>query len=307
MFKYTLRQIEFFVAAAETGSVSAAAVRHHVSQAGVSLALAQLEASLGVQLGMRRKSKGFTLTPAGSSFLREARQLLHQAHELQVSGYEAGHELSGRMALGCYSTLSPFILPPLIDAFSKTHPQVELSFVEDSSDALQQEMLTGKLDAVFIHQRHIIPGITAEIIQQRKPYVLLPPAHPLIELEEVPLMALQDMPMVLLDIPSVRENLLPAIRSCGMDPYVKWGSENFETVRALVARGHGYSILMQRPVFDVTYDGLSVAPRAIKDDVGRSDVCLAYPESPGTSRRMRRLIEYCLDLFPLHEREKPPN
>ena len=85
MPRYTLRQLEYLVTAAEAGSVAGAAARLNVSQPSISTAIAKLEDSLGVQLFMRHHAAGISLTPAGTRLMDEARNLLeraYQAHEV---------------------------------------------------------------------------------------------------------------------------------------------------------------------------------------------------------------------------------
>lgn len=299
MLRYTLRQLEYFVATADTGTLTGAAGRHHVSPAGVSLAISELESSLGARLCVRQQSKGVTLTPVGADFLVAARKLLHQARELEVSTTGEGGQLVGTMVLGCYSTLSPFVVPPILAEFAPQHPDLRVDVVEGSSDQLQADMLKGRYDAVIIHERHLIDGVAHEVVQRRVPYVLLPRAWDLAEQDAVAPGELDGRPMVLLDIPSVRDNLLPAIRRTGLDPRIAHRSANFETVRALVGRGMGYSLLMQRPPVDITYEGLPVRPRPFDREVGRSDVVLAFPMGHERSRRVRTLHAFCRSVFPL--------
>ena len=72
--RFSFRQLEYFVAAGETGSVTRAAQGSHSSQPTVSAAIAKLEASLGVQLFVRHHAQGLSLTPEGRRFLGEARR-----------------------------------------------------------------------------------------------------------------------------------------------------------------------------------------------------------------------------------------
>jgi len=97
MPNYTLRQLEYFVAVAETGTVTAAAAKVHLSQSAMSTALADLERLLAVQLVLRHHARGITLTAAGSRLLVEARQLLRQADELQSLATHLGGEVTGRL------------------------------------------------------------------------------------------------------------------------------------------------------------------------------------------------------------------
>jgi DNA-binding transcriptional LysR family regulator len=115
----SLRQLEYFVAAAEAGQMSAAAARFPVSQSAVSVAIAQLERTLGVQLFHRRKARGLSLTPAGTELFTDARRLLEHAVELEASAQTIGQEISGLLKIGCFPTLTPFYMPRVLDAFAQ--------------------------------------------------------------------------------------------------------------------------------------------------------------------------------------------
>ena len=71
--RYTLKQLQYFVAAAETGSVKLAAQQIPISQPSVSSAISQLEREFDVQLFLRHHAQGLSLTAAGRRMLREAR------------------------------------------------------------------------------------------------------------------------------------------------------------------------------------------------------------------------------------------
>ena len=74
--RYTLRQIEYFIATAETGSITLASERVNISQPSISTAIAHLEEELGTQLFIRRHAQGLSLTPAGRAVLAEAKRLV---------------------------------------------------------------------------------------------------------------------------------------------------------------------------------------------------------------------------------------
>tara|TARA_R110000868_G_scaffold6865_4_gene37990 strand:- start:5189 stop:6010 length:822 start_codon:yes stop_codon:yes gene_type:complete len=77
-----LRSLRYFCAAAELGSITAAAERCHVAQPSISHAIAQLEAEFELRLFSRSK-KGVSLTPAGEEFFQQARQLLSNAGQME--------------------------------------------------------------------------------------------------------------------------------------------------------------------------------------------------------------------------------
>jgi len=77
--RFTLRQLELFVAVCETASITLATEREHISQSAASSAIAQLERALGAQLLVRRHAHGVTPTPAGRQLLHRVRTVLREA------------------------------------------------------------------------------------------------------------------------------------------------------------------------------------------------------------------------------------
>jgi DNA-binding transcriptional LysR family regulator len=168
-----LRHLGYFVAAAEAGSMSAAAEQLHVSQSAVSMALADLERRLGVQLLLRHRAKGLTLTTAGRHVLPEARALLARAEDLTSEARDLGGSLSGRLVVGCFQTIAPFVLPPLLQAFGTAHPDVRLDFVENSLAGLQRALVDGECEAALLYDLDIRPGITTLLVHNMWPHVLV--------------------------------------------------------------------------------------------------------------------------------------
>ncbi|QKJ20115.1 LysR substrate-binding domain-containing protein [Microbacterium hominis] len=291
---FTLRQLEYFVAAAEHGSLSAAAAVCHVSTAALAQAVTELERSVGAQLLVRRRSKGVGLTAAGVAFLADARPLLRQAGDVQARVAERQHGLVGPLALGCYTTLVPFWVPAITADFIRPHPRLEMTVEEGDAAVLQQRMIEGYLDAVLTHRRHLVPGVEAHTVKPGRPYVLLPAAHPLAAMPAVTLEELRDLDYIQLDVPSVRDNQLANLRASGLDPHVRWRSSSFEAVRGMVGRGLGYTVLVQRSPVDLTYDGLPVRAVEIDGEIGHSDICIATTSDQRPSFRLQALIDFCV-------------
>src|SRR5262249_12707531 len=95
---YTLRQLQYFVAVSQARTLNEAASRCHVSPPALSLAISQLERSLGVKLLVRHRSKGTELTSGGARVLELAESLLAQARQLQENAdAESGGNLDGSL------------------------------------------------------------------------------------------------------------------------------------------------------------------------------------------------------------------
>jgi len=300
---YTLKQLQYFVAVANQGSISAAAAASHISQAAMSQAITELERVVGSQLVVRHRARGIVLTAVGSYFLRDAQALVRHAEEVQGRVIERQQGLVGPLVIGCYTGLSAFWLPEIGHGFVKANPGLEVTLVEGDGAELQERMVNGYLDAVLTHTRHLIPGVGSTTVMAGRPYVLVAGNHWAAERKSVHLRGLADEDFVSLDIPSVRENQLVNLRMSGLEPRIAWKSSSLEAVRGMVARGLGYTVLVQRPPVDLSYEGLPLAVLEIEDNVGHSDICVAYIPSDRLSLRLRAFIEFCVEAGASKERE----
>ncbi|MFI9380763.1 LysR substrate-binding domain-containing protein [Kutzneria sp. NPDC052558] len=293
MSRFSLRQLEYFVAIAEAGTLSEAAARLRVSQPGLSQSLTDLERALGVQLAVRRKAHGITLTPSGSQVLRHARDLLRRAEDLE-SAASGGDALSGVLSLGCYVTLAPTVFPPLLQEFSALHPDLTVDFVEDTQDVLQRRLLGGELDLAILYDMQVRPELTRAVIGSARPHILLPSDHRLAREPAVSLVDLADEPMVLLDAPPSSQNTLAIFERFGVSPDVRYRPTTFELTRALVGRGMGYALLVQRPANDRTYEGNPVVVKEIAEPIEPSHVLVAWPKAMRLNRRAEAFVRFCL-------------
>lgn len=130
------------------------------------------------------------------------------------------------------------------------------------------------------------------MIRRGQGYALVSPSHPLAGRDRVKIRDFGDDPYILLDVPAVRENQLPKLRAGGIEPNIRWRSSSLEAVRGLVARGLGWSVLVQRPPVDISYDGLPLVTIPL-EDFEPSDICIAYVQDRH-SRRLRQLISVCI-------------
>lgn len=290
--RYSLRQLEYFVAIAEAGTLSEAAARLHVSQPGLSQSLTDLERALDVQLAVRRKAHGVTLTPTGNQVLRYARGLLRSAEDLAAVA-SSGDVLRGTLSVGCYITLAPTTLPAMIHDFEALHPGLRIEFTEDTQDVLQRRLILGELDLAILYDMEILPEMERAVIDTRRPHILLPADHRLAEEPAVSLTDLATEPMVLLDAPPSSHNTLAIFERFGIRPDVRYRPTSFELTRALVGRGMGYALLVQRPANDRTYDGHQVVVKEIAEPVGDSKVLIAWPQATRLNRRAAAFVQFC--------------
>jgi DNA-binding transcriptional LysR family regulator len=291
---FTLVQLRYFVTAAELGSMTAASRELMVAQSAISAAIAQVERELGVQLLIRHHARGLSLTRSGERFLVEAREFLSHAAALAASARGLGGSLTGELAIGCVPTLAPFYLSRLLRSFSARHPGVRVTVAEGEISTLESALLDGRCEVALVYATDLALDLDIRPLAQAKPYVLLPPGHPLADAEAVSLADLAHEPMILFDVPRSRD-YFRALHAA--EPWVRFRTSSYETARSLVAGGHGYSILNQRALTDQTYDGGTVVSVPISDDVPSLDVVLASVRGVRPTARATAFADTCEAFF----------
>ncbi len=264
MAEYTLRQLEYFVAVAESGSITGAAARVHLSQSAMSTALADLERALGVQLLLRHHARGVALTAAGEQLLIAGRRLLAQAGELTSEAHGLGYGLAGALSIGCFEVLAPYVLPNLIATCSERYPQLRLDTREVDLDALAEGVLSGRFELGLGYELAPDPRLVVDRVFSLPPYALLPAGHRFAGRAKIGLALLADEPLALLDLPQSRDYFRSMFAAAGLEPNIRYRSSSVETLRALVGHGLAYTLLNLRSAVATSLDGDPVVSLALE-------------------------------------------
>jgi len=291
MAQYTLRQLEYFVAVAEAGSVTAAAQSIHLSQSALSTALVELERSLNVQLLMRHHARGVTLTSAGEQLLAASRRLLRQAAELADEARGLGDEVGGTLHLACFGVLAPYLLPALLAELAERLPNLELNTSEVDLVELADGIANGRFDLAVGYDIMADPRLETTALYTLRPYVLLPRTHRLARRKRVRLAELTDEPLALLDLPQSRDYFADLFRSVGLNPTVRFRTTSAETCRAIVARGLAYTVLNARPRDEGGVEMSAVVAVDIADEAPALDVVLIKATGIRPTRRVSAVTD----------------
>ena len=294
---FSLKQLEYFVAAADRGNVSVAAKALHVSQPSISTAISLLEQRFDVQLVLRHPAKGISLTSAGRTFAAEARNLLAHAEELNTHAREFSGSLSGSLNIGCFVTFAPFYLPRLLAGFKDTYPGIVTNVIEGALDTLQGDLVSGACEMALLYDLGLRHEIARQPVASLPPYILLSPTHRLAKRRSISLHDLAEEDFVLLDLPHSRDYFIELFLRAGVEPRVVHKTMSLEMVRGMVSRGLGYSILSLRPTSDMSYDGTPVVCRPLKDKVPPLSIVLAHVNGIRLSARAQAFAAHCLISF----------
>lgn len=165
--------LKYFVDAAESGSVSAAARKNLVSQSAVTQAIRALEQTLGTSLALHQRNR-FELTDSGRETLNEARAVLMNLEGLKAR-LESNHgEPSGALCVGASASIAEIFLAPQITGFYQQYPKVNLSLCTGIGETIQEWLLKRDIDIGLIADSKIEKGVES-IVLRKGEYVLVGP------------------------------------------------------------------------------------------------------------------------------------
>ena len=274
---FTLRQLQFFVAAAEAGSVSGAARALSISQSSVTEAIRALEDDLGVLL-FDRQARGLVITHKGSAFLRHARQIRADVATARTAFRDEAETATGRLSLGVTSLVAGYVLSDILSRFRRAFPQVDLSVIEDNGDYLQHLLIGGELDVAVLLTSSVKDRMALQVeTLVVSPYRLwLPLGHPLAQQEAIALEELAGQPLIQLMVDEIEESTRRLTAALPVKPEVAFRTRSVEAVRSLVATGAGLAILPSLVYRPWSLEGDRIEIRDVSGDLPTVQVGLAW-------------------------------
>ena len=146
---FTLRQLQYAVAVADTLSFRKAAERCRVAQPSLSAQVAALEKALGVAL-FERDRRRVLVTAAGRELLDRARRVLVGSDDLLDAARRLSDPLAGMVRVGVIPTISPYLLPSVTPVLHAKYPRLTIVWVEDRTAVLTEQLTSGALDAALL-------------------------------------------------------------------------------------------------------------------------------------------------------------
>jgi DNA-binding transcriptional LysR family regulator len=241
-----LRQLTYFLAAAQTQNFRKAADLCLVAQPALSRQIATLEDELGVELFKRIKQR-VALTPAGEAFANHVQRALDtlQHGQQEMVRWQEGH--SGTVLVGCNHSLAGAFLPPLLSIFQQQYPDIQVKVSVHSSDKVLTLVEYGEVDLGFIFDPQIRSKVLVVKELYREPIQLLvSPQHPLAHLEasELTLARIVKEPLITLgETARLRKVLERIITQRGLGIRSAIEMESIEGLRSLVRESGGATLV----------------------------------------------------------------
>ncbi len=239
----TIRDLEIFVAVAETGGIGTAAKKLYISQPTVSHAISQIEKSYHVKL-FERLSKKMLITATGEEFLQYAHHSLNHFRNMEHFLYHASEQLT--IHIGASLTVGGFFLMNMISDFEQEHPHLRVRVYIDNTKIILRQILDGSLDIAVLEGDTLSSETVTEVVYEDNMVLICGKEHPFANRSSIRLQELKNADCVLREEGSgTRDFLIRLTEKQGIPIVEKWVCHSFDAILNIVSAGQGVSIISE--------------------------------------------------------------
>lgn len=293
MISPSLRQIRYFIAAANAGQVSRAAIELHVSQSAITAAIKSLEETIGATL-FERHASGVTLTYEGNLFLDHARHIVAAVEEAVRIPQRVRENVKGRIRLGVSYTVAGYFLSSHLARFNRAFPNVEIDLEEADRSDIEEGLISSKFNLAVMLTSNISnhEDLTFDTLLQSRRRLWVDAQHPFLELPNVSLQDISTQPYVMLTVDEASNTAQRYWNRTKYRPNVIFRTFSVEAVRSMVANGMGVAILSDMVYRPWSLEGRRVEVVPVSDDIPSMDVGLAWSRNSILSDATNAFVEY---------------
>src|ERR1700719_53127 len=273
-----LRHLRYFVAVAETESLSLAAKsKLHTSQPSLSRQLRDLEEEIGAQL-MTRTARGVELTPAGLTFLDHARAVLSQVDAAAEAARRVAHPAKPCFSMGFLTGHELTWMPEALRILRDELPNIDVMISSQYSPLLAEGLSKGKIDAAFLRRERGTPELAFRLLVKEPLVVVLPSDHRLAALKAISPQDLVGETFVTVSdtAPATRVVINNYLKRSGINITPAHEADHLAMGMSLIASTRGVGLL---PAYAQNFLPPSVTSRPLRGDAPTVDLVLGYKRS----------------------------
>jgi LysR family hydrogen peroxide-inducible transcriptional activator len=238
-----LKDLRYLVAVADERHFGRAAQRCFVSQPTLSAQLRKLEDYLGVRL-IERQPRRVSLTEAGEQVVARARRILGESDEIVALMRHSRDPLSGALKVALIPTIGPYLLPRVAPQLRKALPRLKLLLFEYQTAALLERLQAGAIDLGILALPVAREGVDVRLLFEEPFAVALNAHHALTRKKSLKPADLDGETLLLLeDGHCLRDQALDICARVGVHEADDYRATSLETLRQMVAAGHGITLL----------------------------------------------------------------
>lgn len=281
-----IKQLRYFIAIAEEGSLSAAAQRVNVAQPSLSQHVIQLEQGLNVKL-LERSPRGVSLTHSGEVLLAHAREIVLALERAKEAVRSSGATPQGEVAFGLPSSVSMVLSVPLAETVRLELPQVRLRAIEAMSGFIQAWLADQTVDLGILYDISTVRHLASrQLATEDLHFFSAADAWPFASRPGSPV-RLRDLKDVELVLPSPQHGLRNMVERCaraeGIALRVPIEMDALPQIKTLVGRGSGYTILAPAAAIDRVERGELIMAPIVEPRLTRPVYLVRNPAKPLTA------------------------
>ncbi|MCP4492088.1 MAG: LysR family transcriptional regulator [Gammaproteobacteria bacterium] len=276
----SLKQIRYFIVAAESGQFSQAASELHISQSAITTAIKGLENLMDTKL-FYRQSHGVSLTYEGSQFLQHAKYITSALEEAIRIPNREKMAIEGTVNLALSYTVAGYFSPTYLARFNRSFPNVELKLIEGSRSEIEEGIIDGTFDAAMILTSNLVnqENISVETLIQSRRRLWLSPNHKFIRYPSVGLQDIAGEPYIMLTVDEASNTALRYWNQTPHRPKIIFRTSSVEAVRSMVANDMGVTILSDMVYRPWSLEGRKLEVKDIVESIPKMDVGLVWAKN----------------------------
>jgi DNA-binding transcriptional LysR family regulator len=291
---FNIRQIRYFVAAAEAGKIVAAASAIGISPSAITEAIQDLEESVGTRLVTRHRS-GIKVTYDGYVFLQHCRNVLSALSAATIAVGANRKRVEGELTIGVTITVAGYFLAAPRARFRRSFPDVAVSIRELDRSVIEKQLVAGQLGLgiLLVSNLKHVEELATETLAKSRRRLWTSTNHPLLNKGKVTLRDIAKEPYIQLTIDEAAKTTLSYWSKHKLAPNVVFRTDSVEAVRSLVATGAGVTILSDMVYRPWSLEGDKLESREVGAQIPTMDVGLAWSKNAELPAPTRAFIEFC--------------
>ena len=291
--RYTLRQLEIFIAVSRLDSVSKASELLCLSQSATSTSLGEFERQFGLQL-FDRVGRSLSINESGKKLLPKAVELLDRAKEIEselsaLSGF-------GEMHIGATLTIGNYLANLLVAKFLQTYPDSNIKLQVHNTKTIVQQIINHELDLGMIEgdcdhpDLEVQPWIADELV------IFSAPNHPLTKEKNISINKLIKQVWILREKGSgTRETFDRVFGVNEKNMNIRLELEHTEAIKRAVESGIGIGCISKLALKDAFRRG-SLVPLDVKNIQLNRYFYFLWPKSKYQTSGMKKFLKMCRDM-----------
>jgi LysR family hydrogen peroxide-inducible transcriptional activator len=293
----SLRQLEYFIAVAESGSFRRAAAKLHVSQPTLTAQIASMEQALGGKL-FERNRLGTTQSALGRDLLRHARRVIEEFRGFVDSATSLVDRPAGTYRLGVTPTMGPYLLPQILPEIHREYSALKFYVREGLPRALREGLASGQFDLIITPLPMSLENVMVRPLFREALKLVVPSDHRLAKRARVSrddmvgeeVLTLQDHDLLHMQIQRLCDRL-------GADVNRQYEGTSLDTLRQMVVMGMGLAFLPALYIASEIREGDGLAVLTLNDEGVMREHALAWRRTSPSRQIFHELAELLRSLI----------